>query len=424
MPCNIVVGAQWGDEGKAKVIDFLCADMKYIVRYQGGANAGHTVVVEGKKHVFHLIPSGILHPEKICVIGNGVVLDPAKFLEEVEAVKKSDIPVENRLFISNHCHIIMPYHQLFDVNKEKVLKGKKIGTTGRGIGPCYSDKVARNGIRLIDLFDKNLKEQLEGLLEEKNFLLEHYYKVPPLDSGEIFEKYSQYGETLKPYMKNTSYLLNEALDRGETVLCEGAQGTVLDIDFGTYPYVTSSNSTSGGACTGTGIPPTRIDEVFGVMKPYLTRVGEGYFPTELQDADGETLQRKGNEFGATTGRARRCGWFDAVLARYAAMVNGLSSIFLTKLDVLDSFETIKICTDYELEGKSVDEITLSRSDLASFRPVFKEIKGWNCDISGVRRYSDLPDNTKAFVEELEKLIGVPISYLSVGPDRDSTIKRD
>ncbi len=422
MSCTVVVGAQWGDEGKAKVIDFLCEDAQYIVRYQGGANAGHTVVTNKEKFVFHLIPSGILHPDKICAIGNGVVLDPEQLIKEMDSLSDMGISVEDRLFISGHCHIIMPYHKLFDVYKEQRLKGKKIGTTGRGIGPCYSDKISRNGIRLIDLLSPDFKDILEGLLDEKNFYLKNYYNQPTLDIHEILDTYSGYAEKLKPLERNTSYLLNAALKRNEHVLCEGAQGTMLDIDFGTYPYVTSSNSTTGGACTGTGIPPNKITSIYGVMKPYLTRVGEGYFPTELKDNAGTQLQEQGNEVGATTGRARRCGWFDVGLARYAIMINGITDIFLTKLDVLDSFDTVKICTGYEIDGEPVDEISFSRTDLSRVTPVFREFEGWKTSIAKIRSFSELPDNTKVFIHEVQKLLDVPIPYISVGPERESTIK--
>ncbi len=422
MSCTVVVGAQWGDEGKAKVIDFLCEDAQYIVRYQGGANAGHTVVTNKEKFVFHLIPSGILHPDKVCAIGNGVVLDPEQLIKEMDSLADMGISVQDRLFISGHCHIIMPYHKLFDVYKEQRLKGKKIGTTGRGIGPCYSDKISRNGIRLIDLLSPDFKDILEGLLDEKNFFLKNYYNQPPLDLNEILETYAGYAEKLKPLERNTSYLLNAALKRNEHVLCEGAQGTMLDIDFGTYPYVTSSNSTTGGACTGTGIPPNKITSVYGVMKPYLTRVGEGYFPTELKDNDGTQLQEQGNEVGATTGRARRCGWFDVGLARYAIMINGITDIFLTKLDVLDSFDTVKICTGYEIDGEPVDEISFSRTDLSRVTPVFREFEGWKTSIAKIRSFSELPAKTKVFIHEVQKLLDVPIPYISVGPERESTIK--
>ncbi len=422
MPCTVIVGSQWGDEGKAKVIDYLCPSYKYIVRYQGGANAGHTVVSQGKKYIFHLIPSGILHPDKICVIGNGVVLDPEEVIKEINTLKDHGISVIDRLYISSHCHLIMPYHKLIDSFKEEKLNKNKIGTTGRGIGPCYSDKISRSGVRLIDIINDNLKDILNRVLDEKNFLLSEYYKQSPLDINQIYDQYMEYKEILKPFIKNTSYMLNKALDNKEHVLCEGAQGTVLDIDFGTYPYVTSSNSTSGGACTGTGIPPTRIDDVYGVMKPYVTRVGEGSFPTELHDEDGKKLQESGHEFGATTGRPRRCGWLDIFLSKYAIMVNGINKIFLTKLDVLDQFQTIKICTGYELNGKPIDDITLTHDVLSHVRPIYKEYPGWNKNISSITKYSDLPDNTKRFVEQLQNHIGIPIPYISVGPDRDSTIE--
>lgn len=422
MPCSVVVGAQWGDEGKAKVIDYLCSDAKYIVRYQGGANAGHTVVVGKEKFVFHLIPSGILHKEKVCVVGNGVVLDPEAILKEIDSLKEIGVEVSNRLFISNHCHLIMPYHKLMDVYKEEKLKGNKIGTTGRGIGPCYSDKIGRAGIRLIDLYDKNLKDQIASILDLKNFFLKDYYGKEALDVNEIYEEYISLGEKLKPFMANTSHLLNTALKNGEEVLLEGAQGTLLDIDFGTYPFVTSSNSTSGGACTGSGIPPTKIDRVYGVMKPYCTRVGSGYFPTEAMDEDGEKLQEYGHEFGATTGRRRRCGWLDAVLGNYAISVNGIDHIFLTKLDVLDHFDTIKVCVGYEMNGEKITDMSLAMRDLSEVKPIYKEFAGWKTPTTEIRNYNDLPDNTKKYIESIQELMNTHISHISVGPERSETIE--
>ncbi len=423
MPCSIVVGSQWGDEGKAKVIDFLCKQAKYIVRYQGGANAGHTVVVDGKKFVFHLIPSGILHQEKICVIGNGVVLDPEEFLNELQAIVDHGIEIENRIFISEHCHLVMPYHKLFDSYRESALKDKKIGTTGRGIGPCYTDKIARSGIRLIDLFDENFPDLLKTIVEEKNLLLSNYYKKPELDYNEIYDSYSKYKDLLAPYMSNTSYLLNNALGQNEEILCEGAQGTLLGIDFGTYPYVTSSNSTSGGACTGTGIPPTKINKVYGVMKAYITRVGEGFFPTELTDDTGNHIQTVGAEFGATTGRPRRCGWLDTLLAKYAIMINGITEIFMTKLDVLSELDAIKVCTEYQLDGKTFQQLSLSRNKMARVTPIYKEFKGWKEPISHIREYSQLPDNAKRYIDGIEELLKTKIAFISVGPEREETIIR-
>ncbi len=422
MGCSVVVGSQWGDEGKAKVIDYLCKDSKYIVRYQGGANAGHTVVVGKDKYIFHLVPSGILHDNKICVIGNGVVLDPEEFINEIELLQDLGINLDNRLFISDHCHIVMPYHKLFDNYKESRLNKAKIGTTGRGIGPSYSDKVYRSGIRLLDLLDDSFSELLKFILEEKNFILKNFYNAPTLDYNKVYDDYIKYRELLEPFKVNTSYLLNKALDNNENVLCEGAQGTLLDIDFGTYPYVTSSNSSAGGACIGTGIPPTRIDKVFGVMKAYNTRVGEGSFPTELHNGEGKALQDYGGEFGATTGRPRRCGWFDAVLARYSTMINGYDEIFMTKLDVLSYFDKLKICTGYELDGKVYDKVILSRGFFDRAKPVYKEMDGWNCDISHIRTFSSLPNNAKIYVNAIKELLNTTISYISVGPDRDATIK--
>jgi adenylosuccinate synthase len=363
-----------------------------------------------------------LHDNKICVIGNGVVLDPEELITEIDLLEKLGINLANRLFISNHCHIVMPYHKLLDTYKEARLNKDKIGTTGRGIGPSYSDKVYRNGVRLLDLWDDGFAEQLKLILEEKNFILKNFYKAPVLDYKKVYDDYIKYREVLAPFQLNTSYLLNRALDNNESVLCEGAQGTLLDIDFGTYPYVTSSSSSAGGACIGTGIPPTKIDKVFGVMKAYNTRVGEGFFPTELHNSEGKALQDYGKEFGATTGRPRRCGWFDAVLGKYSVMINGYSEIFMTKLDVLSNFDKVKVCTGYELDGKVYDEVILSKGLLDNAKPIYKELDGWKCDISHIRAYSALPDNAKQYVELVKDLLGTNISYISVGAEREATIK--
>lgn len=423
MPCNILIGSQWGDEGKAKAIDFLCKESQYIVRYQGGANAGHTVVYQGQKFVFHLLPSGILHKEVLCVISNGVVLDPEVLLDEIQSLDSLDLNIAQRLIISSQCHVVMPYHKLLDQYAEERLNQKKIGTTKRGIGPCYSDKSSRGGIRLIDLYDSNLKEILRTQLEEKNFLFEHYYKRKTLSLDEVYEPTLAYAEKLKGYVRNTSYLLNQAIKEGKHILCEGAQGTLLDIDFGTYPYVTSSNSISAGVCTGTGIPPNRIDRVYGVMKPYLTRVGGGSFPTELSGKkEGQLLQEYGNEYGATTGRTRRCGWLDLVLARYSIMLNGIDEIFLTKLDVLDRFDQIRVCTGYEIAGKNSQEFPVSRDALDHAKPIYKDLQGWQTSTQSIRDYSKLPQKTRDFLKFLEDATEVPISYVSVGPDREETIQ--
>ena len=423
MPCKVLIGSQWGDEGKAKAIDFLCEDSEYIVRYQGGANAGHTVIFQGEKFVFHLLPSGILHKEVFCVISNGVVLDPEVLLNEIQSLDSFDLNIDQRLFISSQCHVVMPYHKLLDQYAEERLKEKKIGTTKRGIGPCYSDKSSRGGIRLIDLYDSNLKEILKTQLEEKNFLFEHYYQKKPLSLNKVYESTLAYAEKLKDYVCNTSYLLNQALKEEKHILCEGAQGTLLDIDFGTYPYVTSSNSISAGVCTGTGIPPTRVDRVYGVMKPYMTRVGGGSFPTELSGKkEGKLLQEHGNEYGATTGRLRRCGWLDLVLAKYSIMLNGIDEIFLTKLDVLDHLDPIQVCTGYEISGELCQKFPISRNGLDHAKPIYKDFPGWKTSTRTIRDYSQLPQKAQNFLRYLENAIEVPISYVSVGPGRDETIR--
>ena len=426
MSCKVVLGLQWGDEGKAKVIDFLCQDLKYVVRFQGGANAGHTVVYNGKKFIFHLIPSGILHRDKICIIASGVVLEPKALINEIKSLSKQGITVKDRLYISKNCQLIMPYHKLIDAYQEEHLKSNKIGTTQKGIGPCYSDKILRNGIRLLDIiYNINFKKFLEQILEEKNFILTQYYHKKPLEINPIYEEYLDFGEKLKPYLKNTTYLLNKVIDNNEGVLCEGAQGTMLDIDFGTYPYVTSSNSTSGGVCTGIGIPPNKIDKIYGVIKPYITRVGSGFFPTELNDKNGKKLQFHGKEYGSTTGRYRRCGWFDGVIVRYALMINGIDEIFLTKLDVLDHFEVIKLGISYRSDKEIINEPDLEQDFyLKPIEPIYKEFKGWKKSISHIRDYSDLPIQTKDLLKGLEDIIQFKISFISVGADRNSTIRID
>ena len=422
MPNTVLIGAQWGDEGKGKIIDVLTRDVDYVVRFQGGNNAGHTVKIEDQTHVLHLIPSGILHDEQICVIGNGVVVDPLALLKEIDEVTATGRTVEGRLFVSERAHIVCPYHGAIDAAREALLSDeRKIGTTKRGIGPCYGDKVSRTGLRMADLLDPVFPELLEERLDEANRVLVAL-GGEPVAFKPLLETYTAAAERLRPYTADTLTMLNAAIGEGKSILFEGAQGPMLDIDFGTYPFVTSSNTVAGGACTGTGVGPHRIDRVIGVIKTYTTRVGEGPFPTELHDADGATMARVGHEFGATTGRPRRCGWFDAVVARYAAMVSGIDYWAMTKLDVLDSFETIRICTAYECDGRRYTHMPASHRVLARCTPVYEDMPGWCCPTTDVTRYDDLPAAAKAYVEHLCDITGVALGILSVGPKRASTLR--
>lgn len=421
----VIVGTQFGDEGKGKFIDLLAKRADYVARYQGGANAGHTVVIGKEEFIFHLIPSGILHKGKKCVIGNGLVVDPQTLLEEIENLKKRKIDVEGRLFISENAHIVMPYHKLLDKVKELVRKGKKIGTTGRGIGPCYTDKVARSGIRVVDLIDREVfKEKLRKNLDENNRLLKKIYHQKGLSYKKVLTEYSPYRRRIRRYVTNTSLLLNQAIDEGKSVLFEGAQGTFLDIDWGTYPYVTSSSPVAGGALTGLGVGPTKIDRVIGVAKAYTTRVGRGPLPTELPKRLGERIRERGKEYGATTGRPRRCGWLDLVLLRSAIQINGLDILILTKLDVLDELKEIKICTHYRYRGKRIDYFPNSLKVLSQCKPRYETLKGWREPISGIKSYRSLPVNAKKYVERIKRVLGIKIALISVGPQRDQTITLD
>jgi adenylosuccinate synthase len=419
----VVVGAQWGDEGKGKVVDIYTEFADDVVRYQGGNNAGHTLVVGDDKLILHLIPSGILHAGKRCIIGNGVVLDPEVFIKEVINLKGSGrLKDDGCLLLSESLHIIMPYHKRIDIAREARSGAKKIGTTGRGIGPAYEDKAGRRGIRLMDLIDRDLfARKLTEFLEEKNFLLEKMLGDKPFTFEEIFEQYCGYADVLRKYVADTSLLLYRDIREGKNILFEGAQGTLLDVDHGTYPYVTSSSTCVGGACTGAGVSPRDIHEVIGISKAYVTRVGSGPFPTELEDADGENLRQVGREFGSTTGRPRRCGWFDAIVAKYAVRVNGLTGVALTKLDVLDGFDTIRICNGYAYDGKTLDELPANLEIFDRCRPLYEEMPGWNSDISEARSFADLPENAQKYVRRLEELIGCPIVMVSVGARRDQTI---
>jgi adenylosuccinate synthase len=421
VPAIVLLGAQWGDEGKGKATDLLGDRVKYVVRYQGGNNAGHTVVIGKEKYALHLLPSGILTPSCIPVIGNGVVIDPAVLLEEIRGLNERGVDT-SKLKISTNAHLITPYHRTIDKVSERFLGKSKIGTTGRGIGPAYADKINRIGIRIQDLFDPSiLRQKLEGALRDKNQVLIKVFNRKGIEVDDVLNEYLGYAEILKPYVTDTSLLLNQALDKGEVVLLEGSQGTLLDVDHGTYPFVTSSNPTAGGASTGSGIGPTKIARVIGIIKAYTTRVGSGPFPTELFDEDGEKLRSIGGEFGVTTGRSRRTGWYDALIARYAVRVNGLTDFFLTKLDVLTGWEKIPVCVAYEIDGKRVEELPASQTDFHHAKPIYEYLPGWSEDISSAKELKDLPANARAYVKYLEENSGAPMSAIGVGPGRDQTI---
>ena len=421
MPAIVLLGAQWGDEGKGKATDILGDRVDYVVRYQGGNNAGHTVVIGDQKYALHLLPSGILSPNVIPVIGNGVVIDPAVLLEEIKGLNERGIDT-SKLVISSNAHLITPYHRTIDKVSERFLGKAKIGTTGRGIGPAYSDKISRIGIRVQDLFDESiLQKKLESALKDKNQVLTKVFNRKDMQVSEILEEYLGFAEILRPYIADTALMLNQALEKGKTVLLEGSQGTLLDVDHGTYPFVTSSNPTAGGACTGSGIGPTKIERVIGIVKAYTTRVGSGPFPTELENEDGEKLRTIGHEYGTTTGRNRRCGWYDAPIARFAVRINGLTDFFLTKLDVLTGWERIPVCVAYEINGKRVEEIPSSQTDFHHAVPIYEYLPGWNEDISKARSLSDLPINAQKYVAYLEEISGAPMSAIGVGPGRDETI---
>jgi adenylosuccinate synthase len=425
MSAIVLIGAQWGDEGKGKATDLLGGSVQWVVRYQGGNNAGHTVVLpDGQDFALHLIPSGILTPGAKNVIGNGVVVDPGVLLEELQGLENRGVDTTS-LLISADAHLIMPYHVAIDKVTERFLGKARIGTTGRGIGPAYQDKVARVGVRVADVLDeKILHQKVEAALDFKNQVLVKVYNRRALDPAQVVDTVLAQAEGFVHRIADTRLLLNQALEAGETVLLEGSQGTRLDVDHGTYPYVTSSNPTAGGAAVGSGIGPNKIDRVIGILKAYTTRVGSGPFPTELFDASGEYLRKTGGEVGVTTGRPRRCGWFDAVIGRYAQRVNGITDFFLTKLDVLSSLERVPVCVAYEVDGKRVDEMPMTQTDVHHAVPVYEELPGWFEDISGVRSFSDLPKNAQAYVHRVEELTGAPVSAIGVGPGRDETITRE
>jgi len=422
MPAVVVVGTQWGDEGKGKIVDVLSEEADLVIRYQGGHNAGHTVVINNEKFILHLIPSGILHKDKLCIIGNGVVIEPSALLEEIDGLRKRGIEVGENLLISKNAHLIMPYHILLDTHSEKTTK-VKIGTTGRGIGPAYTHKAQRFGIRVVDLLEPEIfKEKVERTLDEVNFILKERYSIEPLNAETIYDTYLNYAERLRPHISDTEIVINNAINEGKKLLLEGAQGTLLDVDHGTYPFVTSSNPVAGGACVGAGIGPTKITSVLGVVKAYTTRVGEGPFPTELKDSIGEMLRMRGGEYGATTGRPRRCGWLDAVVLRHAVRVNGITGIVVTKLDILDELDIIKICTGYRYKGIVYKDMPKEYGIFSNCEPVFIELKGWKKKTTGINDYAQLPELARQYLKKIEELLEVPIVLISTGQKRDELIR--
>jgi adenylosuccinate synthase len=421
MPAVVIVGAQWGDEGKGKATDLLGGRVDYVVKFNGGNNAGHTVVIAGERYALHLLPSGILTPGVVPVIGNGVVIDPAVLFSELEGLTARGIDV-SPLVVSSNAHLVTSYHVALDRVTERFLGKARIGTTGRGIGPAYADKISRLGIRVQDLFDeKILRQKVEGALDQKNQMLVKVYNRRAMSVDELVEELLSYADRLRPMVADTALLLGQALAAGRTVLLEGGQATMLDVDHGTYPFVTSSNATAGGACTGAGIPPTAITRIIGIAKAYTTRVGEGPFPTELLDAAGERLRSVGSEYGTTTGRPRRCGWFDGPVARYAARINGITDFVLTKLDVLTGLDEIQVCVGYDVDGTVVADVPMSQTEFHHAVPVYRSLPGWTEDISGARSFAELPANAQSYVRFIEELAGVPVSVIGVGPARDQTV---
>jgi len=424
MPVRIVIGAQWGDEGKGKVVDILSADSEYVVRYQGGANAGHTLKFDDTTIVLHLIPSGMFNGNSKCVIGNGVVVDPISLVKEIEEVESLGVNLKNRLFISTSAHLILSYHKVLDKIKEKRRGSDAIGTTGRGIGPAYVSKVSRVGIRMIDLLDRELLlDKIQKNLADINIALKNVYKEDELNASEILAELEPAIRRITPYICNTTDLLHDALDQGNSILLEGAQGSLLDVDHGTYPFVTSSSPTAGGACTGSGIPPMAVTHAMGITKAYCTRVGNGPFPTELHEEQGEKLRKNGQEFGATTGRPRRCGWLDLVALKYAIRLNGMNELTLTKLDVLDDFDTIRVCTHYKIDGEKTDNFPLESTILEKVKPLYKDFSGWNESTRNISKFEDLPKNARDYISFVEEFIGVKFNIVSTGPKRTETILR-
>jgi len=423
MPVIAVIGAQWGDEGKGKVVDLLAEKAKVVVRFSGGDNAGHTIVNPFGRFGLRLVPSGIFYPEATCIIGNGVVINPAVLIEEIESLNQRGVDT-SRLFISDRAHLIMPYHILLDGLEEEWRGGKAIGTTRKGIGPAFADKVARYGIRAGDLLDKEvLLERLRSTLDYKNTILTKVYGVSPLSLDEVYSQYCQYGERLAPHIKDTTIILEEALSREELVLLEGAQGTLLDPDFGTYPYTTSSSPLAGEGCLGAGLGPTRISRILGVFKAYCSRVGTGPMPTELKDETGDLIRERGHEYGTVTGRPRRCGWFDAIAARFSTRINGFTGAAITRLDILDTFPTLKICVGYKLDGNTIDYFPSSIAALEKCQPIYEELLGWQAPISHIREYEQLPVKARQYVARLEELISCPVNLICVGPEREQTIQK-
>jgi adenylosuccinate synthase len=422
MPNVVVVGLQWGDEGKGKIVDVLSEKADVVARYQGGHNAGHTVVINSEKFVLHLIPSGILYKGKTCLIGNGVVVEPAALIEEMDGLEQRGVPIRGNLFLSKNAHIIMPYHMALDRESEKLRGAKSIGTTGRGIGPAYCDKIGRSGIRVADLLQPDMfKEKLTANLTHINFLLEHLYNAPVFNVEDIFHEYMGYAEKLSKYIADTDIIVNNTIAEKGNVLFEGAQGTLLDIDHGTYPYVTSSNAIAGGACTGLGVGPTKITKVLGIVKAYTTRVGSGPFPTEITDSLGDRIREKGGEYGATTGRPRRCGWLDTVILKHSARINGLTGIAITKLDILDGLDVIKICTAYKHQGKLYEEFPKEINIFSECEPVYIEMPGWHESTQGITDYNGLPKAAKAYIKKIEKILKVKVHLISTGQRRDELI---
>ena len=423
MPVQVVVGAQWGDEGKGKIVDRLSESIDIVARYQGGANAGHTVVIGDREYVLHLIPSGIFHTHVTCVIGNGVVIDPIAVLDEINQLRQLQVNIQGRLLISHNAHLIMPYHKLLDTIREQTTE--KIGTTGRGIGPAYIDKFMRVGVRIVDLLDRDVfVAKLRRNIEEKNQILKKIYGETELDVDKIVCEYEEFDKKIDEYVTDTAFYLNRSLGEHKRILAEGAQGALLDVDHGTYPFVTSSNPVSGGACTGLGIPPTAITSILGVVKAYSTRVGNGPFPTELEDKTGERLRKIGGEYGSTTGRPRRCGWFDAVSLRYSAMINGIRDIAITKLDVLDVFDEIRVCTGYDYRGKILKTFPTDVRTLEAITPIYKSFKGWKSPTRQITAFADLPHHAQKYVEAIGALTGTEVRMISVGARRDQTITID
>ena len=421
MSSVVIIGSQWGDEGKGKIVDYLAEQADIVVRYSGGSNAGHTVVNKENVYKLHLLPSGILYADKKCIIANGVVIDPKVLLEEIDLINSQGVSTNN-LYISDRAHVIMPYHQKIDSLQEKTKGDKKIGTTQKGIGPCYMDKMARSGIRVCDLMDKEVfADKLKSALEEKNLLLQAVYNSEGYDFAKLYDEYMVYSERLRPYVIDTGALLVEAIKDSKKIMYEGAQATFLDIDHGTYPYVTSSNPIAGGVCTGAGVGPKSIGTVMGVVKAYSTRVGEGPFVTELLDETGNHMREKGHEYGTTTGRPRRCGWLDTAVVRYAARLNSMDYLAITRLDILDELPVLKICTGYTLDGKEIDYMPASLKQLGECEPIYEELPGWQTDISGIKKYEELPENARRYVERLSETAGVPLGIVSVGPDRGQTM---